>query len=166
MTESGIEDVSTAVSSTGGIEPSGLVPALTIVSHPLARRVGERAVLEALAVGREALLSRKDPEFTQPGHKRGNALRDPFVSRGPIRFAPGADGGVRIFVDKGGTPVVAGMPVEGLTEFTADELIHGVPIELAERVVLLLHMVDPKIEDSVDSLGMVGSSVGIRRVRA
>jgi two-component system nitrogen regulation response regulator GlnG len=166
MAEPPIEDVSTAVGPPDGRELPDLVPALTIVSHPLARRVGERAVLEALAAGREALLSRNEPEFTQPGHKLGNALHDPFIRRRPIRFAPGADGGVRLFVEKGDTQVVAGMAVEGSTEFTADELMHGVPLELAERVVVLLHLVDPKVEDSADSLGMVGSSVGIRRVRA
>jgi hypothetical protein len=45
MSTSGIEDESTAVGSTTGLQAGYLVPALTIVSHPVAHRVGERLVL-------------------------------------------------------------------------------------------------------------------------
>jgi two-component system nitrogen regulation response regulator GlnG len=41
----------------------------------------------------------------------------------------------------------------------------GVPLELAERVVLLLHWADPAARDAVDALGMVGTSVGLQHVR-
>ena len=165
MGESTIADVSTAVGSGRGAEPPDLAPALTIVSHPVTHRAGERYLLDPVAAGREVSLSRNAPDFTRPGRALGHPIGDPFVSRKPIRFAPGAGGGVRVIVDAGGTPVIAGAPVEGSTEFTAEDLVHGVALELSERVVLLLHRVDRRVEDAVDSLGMVGASTPIRRVR-
>jgi two-component system nitrogen regulation response regulator GlnG len=141
-----------------------LVPTLTIVSHPLSHRVGEQCRLDAVALGREVSLSRNAPDFTRPGNALGGPLGDPFVSRRPIRFAPGADGGIRVLVPPGSTPVCAGSRVDDAT-FTPDEIAHGVPLKLAEHVVLLLHMDDRAVKDAANPLGMVGASVGIRRVR-
>src|SRR5262249_22780042 len=118
-----------------------------------------------VVAGREVSLSRNAPDFARPGRTLGVPLDDPFVSRKPIRFAPDLTGGVRVLVDPAGTPVFAGSLLEGDIAFAAEQLSHGVPLELADRVVLLLHMVDRTVEDAADSLGMVGTSAGIRRVR-
>lgn len=165
MRTSKIADVSTAAGSSRGLEASGLVVALTVVSHPLAHRVGERAILDALAAGRAVGLSRNAPDFAKPGHALGTPLGDPFVSRKPIRFAPAPDGRVRLLIDPGSTPVIAGSQVAGSIELAAEDLALGIPLELAERVVLLLHQVDRNVGDTADPLGMVGDSTGIRRVR-
>jgi len=165
MTKSAIADVSTAAGSGRDVDAPGVVPALTIVSHPLAHRAGERFLLDAVAPGREVSLSRNAPDFTRPGRALGAPLGDPFVSRRPIRFVAGPQGRVRLVIDPGGTPVVAGMPVDGSAELTPAQLAAGVPLELAERVVLLLHLFDPEAGDTADPLGMVGDSAGIRRVR-
>jgi two-component system nitrogen regulation response regulator GlnG len=165
MTKSAIADVSTAAGSGRDVDAPGVVPALTIVSHPLALRAGERFLLDAVARGRDASLSRNAPDFTRPGRALGAPLGDPFVSRRPIRFVAGPQGRVRLVIDPGGTPVVAGTPVDGSAELTPAQLAAGVPLELAERVVLLLHLFDPEAGDTVDPLGMVGDSAGIRRVR-
>ncbi|HMG57078.1 MAG TPA: sigma 54-interacting transcriptional regulator, partial [Kofleriaceae bacterium] len=140
-----------------------IVPALTIVSHPATHRAGERLLLHTIAAGSEAILSSDAPDFTRPDRALGQPLGDLFVS--PIRFAPGADGGVRVLVDRRGTLVVDGAPVDGSAEFTADDLAHGVALELADRVVLLLHWADRQVEDAADPLGMVGASAAIRQVR-
>src|ERR1043166_2507530 len=139
MPRSAIADVSTAVGRTGAVEPPDVVPALTIVSHPVAHRAGERLLLEAVAIGNSVDLSRNAPDFTRPGRALGQPLGDPFVSRKPIRFASAPDGAVRLVVEPGGTSVFAGSLVQGSVTFAAGELVHGVAIELAERVVLLLH---------------------------
>jgi two-component system nitrogen regulation response regulator GlnG len=165
MSTSGLADVSTAVGSAHGVEPPDHVPALTIASHPVGQRVGERLLLEAVAAGREVGLSRNGPDFVKPTRALGAPLDDPFVSRKPIRFAPGPDGGVRVLVDPDGTPVLAGVPVDGSALFTRDDIAQGVPLELADRVVVILHRVERKVEDAADLLGMVGASAGIRRVR-
>ena len=162
----GLVDSSTAARPARTGDPPALVPALTIVSHPFSHRVGERFVLDAVAAGREVSLSRNAPDFVRPGRVSGVPLDDPFVSQQPIRFVPGRDGGVQMRVGRSGTPVFAGSLVTHGATFSQDELVHGVPLELAARVVLLLHVVDRTVgEDVADPLGMVGGSAGIRRVR-
>jgi two-component system nitrogen regulation response regulator GlnG len=165
MSKSALADVSTAAGSDRDVDAPGLVPSLTIVSHPVAHRAGERFLLDAVASGREVSLSRNAPDFTRPGLALGVPLDDPFVSRRPIRFAPAASGGVRLIIDPGGTPVVAGAPIDDSVELTAEDLAAGIPLELAERVVVLLHLFDREAGDAADSLGMIGASAGIRRVR-
>jgi two-component system nitrogen regulation response regulator GlnG len=165
MRTSGIADVSTAAGSSHSVEASGLALALTIVSHPLAHRVGERLVLDTVAAGREVALSRNAPDFAKPGRALGTPLGDPFVSRKPIRFAPAPAGLVRLLIDPGSTPVIAGSQIAGSAEFATEDLALGIPLELAERVVLLLHLVDRDAADAADPLGMVGDGAGIRRVR-
>jgi two-component system, NtrC family, nitrogen regulation response regulator GlnG len=167
MAKGVIADASTA---DGPRCPSGVpVPmraALTILSHPLAHRVGERCVLEALAAGNEVALARNTPDFVKPGRALGMSLADPFVSRKPIRLVPSGEGRIQITVDEGSTAVTAGAPLKRLLEIGPDELLAGVPLELAERVVLLLHLVEADVERTTDTLGMVGESAGVRSVRA
>jgi two-component system nitrogen regulation response regulator GlnG len=165
MRKSAIADVSTAAGSGHDVEAPGLVPALTIVSHPQAHRTGERFLLDAMASGREVSLSRNAPDFTRPGRDLGIPLDDPFVSRRPVRFAAGPAGGVRLLIAPGGTPIVAGAPVKDGTELSAEDLAAGIPLELAERVVVLLHLFDRDPGDAGHALGMVGDSAGIRRLR-
>ncbi|HZH13498.1 MAG TPA: sigma 54-interacting transcriptional regulator [Archangium sp.] len=167
MREVELDDVSTvSLPKRGaGERAPRLVPALTLISHPATQRVGERLLLEELLSGGEVPLSRKAPDFLRPGQKRGAPLADPCLSRKPIVFAPGEGGRVRLLVEEGGTQVVAGEPIRGGREFGPEELAVGIPLELADRVVLLLHLAEPDTGDAHDSLGMVGQSPGIRRVR-
>lgn len=166
MPQQMIADVSTAEARTPKRqtpEPS-LVPTLTLISHPTMHRAGERLVLEGLAAGREVALSRNGPDFTRPGSVMGLPLNDPFLSRKPILFAPTPQG-LRIMADEGGTKVVAGQPLHGSWEMGHDQLTQGVPLELSERIVLLLHLAPRELEFSGNTLGMVGESSGVRRVR-
>jgi two-component system nitrogen regulation response regulator GlnG len=165
MSQSSIADVSTAVGATRPGEPADRVLALTIVSHPFSQRAGEQAVFELVEGGREVTLTRNAPDFVRPGKLIGVPLDDPFVSRKPIRFAAAPGGGVKVNAEAGGTPVFAGTLIDGSTTFTAEELAHGAPLELAQRVVLLLHMVDRVADNTSDLLSMVGASSGLRRVR-
>lgn len=108
MSKRPIHDVSTAAGkrrdSSDSSEPApDLVPALTIASHPLPKRVGERLLLSALAAGKEVALSRNAPDFAAPDRALGSPIADPFVSRKPVRFAPaprdpdpGCDKGPRV----------------------------------------------------------------------
>ncbi|MCP3142805.1 sigma 54-interacting transcriptional regulator [Pyxidicoccus xibeiensis] len=141
------------------------VPALTLVSHPMVHRVGERLLLDALLQGREVALSRNAPLFTRPGAALGLPLADPFLSRKALRLGPGVRGGVRLEVEEGGTRVVAGGIPGERWDFGPEALAAGVPLELAGRVVVLLHLVDASEPDSPDTLGMVGQSAALGRVR-
>ena len=142
------------------------VPALTIVWHPLALRAGERYVLHALASGGEVGLSRNWPDFALPGSGGAESLSDPYISRKPILLRGTPSGGVLLVTGADGTRLVCGqVVVEDQHEITREALGRGVPITLAGRVVLLLHMVEPTVGAGVSALGMVGESAGIRRVR-
>ena len=166
MTESGIADVSTAVGAREGLRASRMVPALTIASHPVARLVGARLLLDGVAAGHEVGVARNTGDFVAPGQLLGVALGDPFISRQPIRFAAGQGGGVRIIVEPGGTAGVAGEPIQGVREVGHADLVAGVALELADRVVLVLHLFDRELRSAAGAFGMVGDSAGIRQVRA
>jgi two-component system nitrogen regulation response regulator GlnG len=142
-----------------------LVPALTIVSHPMAHRVGERLVLDALLSGRAVEVSRNAPDFMRPDAVLGTPLADPFLSRKPVVFSQGPGGSVRLSPGDGIKVTLAGELLRELWEFSPEELAVGVALELAERVVVLLHWADPSASAAVDALGMVGTSVGIQQVR-
>ena len=164
------DDLSTTAVHSRGRQAQAprIVPALTIISHPQPQRIGERRLLSEMiaAPGRTASLSRNAPDFARPGSLLALPLGDPFISRKPVQFEPGARGGVRLLVPEDGTGVkVAGQSVVGWREFSPQELAAGVPLELAERVVLLLHQASSAPESSPGDLGMVGQGEGVRRVR-
>jgi len=162
-----LDDVSTASPQRhgGDSRPAVLLPALTLVSHPLASRVGERFVMEPLSRGRPVALSRNEPLFTRVDEVVGRPLADPFVSRRALRFLPRPDGGIRLEGEAEGTQVVAG-GVPGVSwDFRPEALSAGVTLELAGRVVVLLHQVALEEERSADTLGLVGQSAALARVR-
>ncbi|MDY7229131.1 sigma-54 dependent transcriptional regulator [Hyalangium rubrum] len=160
-------DISTAATPRRtSAQVSGPVPALTLISHPTPQRAGERLILEALASGGTVALSRISPDFVRPGSTLAMPLADTFLSRKPLLFDRAANGGVRLTVEEGGTLVQIGeTPFTGTREFGPEELNSGVPLVLAERVVLLLHLVVSPEAHTPNDLGMVGSGAGTRRVR-
>ncbi|EPX64808.1 hypothetical protein D187_000230 [Cystobacter fuscus DSM 2262] len=162
-----VAEVSTAIGHERRAAASAdqVVPVLTLLSHPTATRAGERLLLEGIAAGREVALSRNGPNFTRPGETFGQPLSDPFVSRNPLVFSPGEGGRLRLRVGEGGTRVVADERLVTSREFTPEELAAGVLLELSGRVVLLLHLDSGRARAPGDTLGMVGESPGIRRVR-
>jgi DNA-binding NtrC family response regulator len=142
------------------------VPALTIVYHPVLRRIGDRVVLGELAVGREARISRVAPRFAPPRQPHGVALDHPRISRAPFVLRPCADGGVVLDPHDSRTRIaIDGDAVGEPRRISPDELQRGVVIELAERVALLLHMFTAHDERDTGDLGLVGHSDHIARVR-
>lgn len=162
-----VAEVSTAVGHHQRAVASAdqVVPVLTLISHPMATRAGERLLLEGVAAGREVSLSRNGPNFTRPGETFGQPLADPFVSRTPLVFSPGEGGRLRLKVGEGGTRVVVDAQTVTSREFSPEELAAGVLLELSGRVVLLLHQDSHASRALGDTLGMVGESPGLRRVR-
>ncbi len=171
-----ILDTSTEIRIGPRDEPGErLVPALTIAAHPNPARVGDRLVLDVLATGREVALSRNAPELHRAGSAFGAPLADPYVSRHPIRIAAAPDGRIRIAGDGGASITIGGTgpPGEGVRlgshcAIEVGPLVPGmgVPIVLADRIVLVLHLVD--LEDGLgggESMAMVGRGLGISRLR-
>jgi two-component system nitrogen regulation response regulator GlnG len=168
MQEKKFADISTAATPTARAPEQAPrpVPALTVISHPTPQRAGERLLLDSLAAGGTVALSRIGPDFLRPGGTLGMPLADTFVSRKPLLFESTAKGGIRLRVEEGGTLVHIGtVPFTGSREFEPEELAAGVPLVLAERVVLLLHLTLTSEAQPPEELGMVGYSAGARRVR-
>ncbi|HKV13229.1 MAG TPA: sigma-54 dependent transcriptional regulator [Thermoanaerobaculia bacterium] len=143
------------------------VPALTILYHPDPGRVGDRAFLAGLSDGRPAALSRLEPEFATPGTTEVNPLADRHLSRSPLRLSPADNAGaLRLSVGESRTRVVAdGTLVPDSRLFSQRDVERGVVLELAERVVLLLHTFPTETFDAPEHFGLVGESEAILRVR-
>ena len=144
-----------------------MVPGLTVLFHPDAERAGERVALPGLVSDREEPLSRLEPAFSQPGRPGLRPLADPHLSRRPVRLAPGAESGaVRLLCAGSGTPVlVDGEPVTDELTLSAAEVERGVVLLLANRVVLLLSLLDPTGPPGLPSFGLVGESAALVQLR-
>jgi two-component system, NtrC family, nitrogen regulation response regulator GlnG len=140
------------------------IPTLTILFHPQAQRVGARAFLGQIVRGREARLSRLEPDFEQPGARA--PLNDPYLSRRPVRFVP-VPGGVELRLDQD-RPRIAfnGEPVDGSRVLSLAEIREGAVLEMAGLVVLLLHLFVPPRLPVCEPHGLVGESAAIAQVRA
>jgi two-component system nitrogen regulation response regulator GlnG len=159
----------TGISGLGdrGEERSRLrLPTLTVLYHPDLRRIGARAFLSELLVGREVLVSRQQPELSRPEQILGQPLEDNHISRRPFRLRSTEDGGIDILLDDSRTAIVAqGVSVLQEHRFSAAEIERGAVLELSGRVVLLLHMATPSGE-TLPRFGLIGDSPGLLRVRA
>jgi two-component system, NtrC family, nitrogen regulation response regulator GlnG len=139
------------------------IPTLTILFHPQASRVGARAFLGPIVRGQEARLSRLEPAFEQGGCQ--SPLNDPYLSRRPIRLLP-VPGGIEIRLDEDPTRIALnGEPVEGSRVLSLAEIRDGAVLEMAGRVVLLLHLfVTPRLPVR-EPHGLIGESSAIAQVR-
>jgi two-component system, NtrC family, nitrogen regulation response regulator GlnG len=140
------------------------IPTLTLLFHPQALRVGARAFLDPIVRGQEARLSRLEPDFELPGSQA--PLNDPYLSRRPIRFFP-VPGGIEIRLDEGHSRIALnGEPVDGSRVLSPAEVQDGAVLEMAGRVVLLLHLfVAPRLP-ACEPYGLIGESSAIAQVRA
>ncbi|HLX08988.1 MAG TPA: sigma 54-interacting transcriptional regulator [Thermoanaerobaculia bacterium] len=143
-----------------------LVPGLTVLCHPDLRRVGERAALTRLAAGQPELLARHQPLFAAPGQALRRPLGDVHLSRRPLELARAAAPGAVLLRCAGTrTEVVAdGEPVTGERELAAAEIARGVVLLLANRIVLLLSLVEATTE-SLPRHGLVGESPPMARLQ-
>lgn len=142
-------------------------PALTVLFHPNYDRIGDRAILPELLVGERVEISRVQPDFIAPYEAWGDPLRDAGISRRPFILEGLNRGDVRLDCRQSGTRIeVDGIQVKEPITFQRDQLKQGIVLQMAERIVLLLHLHPPVGEEITDVMGMVGESAGIRRVRA
>ncbi len=147
------------------------IPALTILYHPDLGRVGERALLGELLSGRTAHLSRLEPGFEPPGRRELRPLGDRHLSRSPLQLSRTGDGGLRLSPGETRTRVMAdGAPLQETCTFAGHDVERGIVLELADRVVLLLHTFPANLAQvpaqASERFGLVGDSEAILRVRA
>jgi len=142
------------------------VPALTILYHPDLTRIGEQARLLELASGRGALISRSLPDFAAPGSNQPRPLGDHYLSRSPLRLEAAEAGALRLQAGESRTHVaVEGVVVSAERDFTAAEIRRGVVLELADRVVLLLHDAAAVASPAPSYPDLIGENEGIVRLR-
>jgi two-component system nitrogen regulation response regulator GlnG len=157
------ETIDFASSSSSGA--GHVTVGLTLLQHPDVSRVGQIAVLFALAVGGSRRLNRAEPEFHWHGQARGAPLLSGVVSRTPLVIQTSGSGTLTVGHDGSLARVrVDGQSLSGERELDSRALERGVVIELAGCVLLLLHLVRAERDEHSD-LGIFGESVEIRRVR-
>jgi two-component system, NtrC family, nitrogen regulation response regulator GlnG len=152
-----VDEASTWVARRG-TRPEDQVT-LTIAYHPDVTRVGERA-----RVANELEVARTTP-FSPPGSTAVRPLGDRYLSRSPLVRVMTA--GARVALEgPPGTPVqVDGQPLAGSRPiFDRAALARGLVIELADRVVLLLHLAAPD-GARAPRCELVGDSDALERVR-
>jgi two-component system nitrogen regulation response regulator GlnG len=141
-------------------------PALTLLYHPDIRRVGERAILNGLLADRHVPLSRLEPDFESPEHGGARPLLDRGISRSPLRVTREENGTLSLSTEGSRMRLVAdGVRVARACDFSAGEVERGVVVELADRVVLLLHTVSSSPLSATEGFGLIGENEGILRVR-
>jgi DNA-binding NtrC family response regulator len=143
------------------------IPALTILYHPDLDRVGERALLSGVMGGRTAYLSRLEPVFEGPQRSDALPLEDRHISRSPMRLSRSPDtGSFNLAIGESRTRVTAnGAAVQETWTCSGQDVERGVVLELADRVVLLLHIVPATPIQAAEHFGLVGESEGLLRVR-
>ncbi|HKI06628.1 MAG TPA: sigma-54 dependent transcriptional regulator [Thermoanaerobaculia bacterium] len=145
------------------------IPALTVLYHPDLSRVGERALLGELLAGRTVQISRLEPGFEPPYQRSSRPLGDRHISRSPVELSRTEEtGALHLSVAETRMRVVVnGTPVEHTWAFSGHEVESGGVIELANRVVLLLHTL-PAVpsQPPPERFGLIGESEGIARVRS
>ncbi|MEZ4302999.1 MAG: sigma-54 dependent transcriptional regulator [Polyangiaceae bacterium] len=167
MGKRAIDDISTAGHRPRprDVPSDRAVPALTIVAHPDAGRVGHTLLAGPLPPGREILISRVAPDFHPPGSALGAPLADVFLSRTPVRIRAGEGECIQVISGQGSTALALGGRPFREIELSREQVAAGVPIELADRIVLLLHLRPPGARPITDSMGMVGDSPQLCAVR-
>jgi two-component system nitrogen regulation response regulator GlnG len=158
---------STVVSETGERHALDLrVPALTILAHPVAARVGERVLLPALISGRPVPLSRLTPLFALPGSAETRPLEDRHLSRQPVSLAPGGQpGSIRIVATPEGSRVEA-FGIGTQDELGPADLERGVPLLLGGHVALLLHILPTAELRHLERYGLIGDGAAVVELRA
>jgi two-component system, NtrC family, nitrogen regulation response regulator GlnG len=139
---------------------------VTILYHPDPSRIGEIAPLVDFKTDASAELSRVKPVFRTPDGLQTDALASTLLSRKPIAIRAMLDGSVGISTAADGTDIVAdGQMLKDRLEFSEPELRRGIVLELAQSVVLLLHIIDGSIAQNGETFGIVGESGAVHLLR-
>ncbi|HEX5061853.1 MAG TPA: sigma 54-interacting transcriptional regulator [Kofleriaceae bacterium] len=145
---------------------AGDVITLTIAYHPDVSRVGERARLE----GNDLDISRSTPMFSAPGSREQRGLGDRGLSRNPIVKLVRSGEGVALELASTTPAQLDGRPLAGAgarawQKLDQAALERGAVLEIADRVVLVVHLAAPDGERA-PRCGLVGDSDSLERVRA
>lgn len=137
------------------------IPALTILSHPDAKRVGDVARLTRLVPGASQAVSRLEPPFIPPAGAVGAPLVDRYVSRRPVIIERVAADHYRVSAEHTSAGLrIDGESVSGALDLDGAQLDVGVVLEVGGRVSLVFHCVGAATELD-PGLGLVGANDGM-----
>lgn len=125
-------------------------------------------MLDELRTLRRVGLSRSSPGFGAPRRGGARPLADPYLSRQPVEIVPVRPEGALELRPPGLAAMaeVDGVALDAARVISPEQLDRGVVIELAERVLLLLHREAPRAEGpAVPAFGLVGDSEKLEGVR-
>ena len=146
-------------------QEASLVPCLTILAHPQTLRIGDRYLLGGGP--RSQAFSRSEPEFKAPDRLQGSPLNDPFISRKPLRLTLTPSGELVLHRDGSQTEVTLNdHPLAVSLHISQAELERGAVLTIAERVVLLAHMVVPRDAQGRQEFGILGFNDHVQDLRA
>ena len=159
------QDASTQDSLDDGSESGFPKIALTILHHPDGSRVGDGVVLDDIAHGLPAEISRVHPKFTAADSASGLPLFHARVSREPVWLKHQSDG---LVFTPGGDKVRAAVDGETLQDpvlVPRRRLVDkGALLELGKSVLLWIHSASPKPR-SISEHGLVGVHPRMRAVK-
>jgi len=143
----------------------GFIPALTILLHEEMSRMGETCQLAQLTRGERVALSRQEPGFHPVGQSDARPLLSRYLSRQPVWLEQDEDGRIDIIASVPRVELrVQGYPTPERTSVSWEDVQNGVLIQLADRLIVLLHAV-PSVAPLGRTLGLVGQHSSIERVR-
>lgn len=149
------------IHKTGDVSQSVV---LTIAGHPNLSRVGEVACLGNLS-SCWAELSRISTGFSAYGSQMLKPLGDPYLSRRPAIRLKSGHGGVRVERRHADMAIsVDGRPLTEPQLLDNSRLEQGVVLELATRIVLVLHTAS-SLQYTGPLYNFVGHSDGLNAVR-
>jgi two-component system, NtrC family, nitrogen regulation response regulator GlnG len=164
--EATMEDLSTLVPAALTRQPpEDAVLAVTLLYHPDVSRIGDRAALEGVQVA----ISRTSPELAPPRGGPRRPIEDRYVSRSPLQITRMLDGYALTAPAVGGCVVNGRALAQGTERLLVDRasVDRGIVVELADRVILLLHFLDPTPpRRGLRDHKLLGESDAIARVRS
>jgi len=138
----------------------------TIAFHPDWTRIGEQSTFVSRGTKENPLeLSRVAPMFSRPEIRGQSPLTDGFVSRKPIFISGHGKSAIHIWCEAGGEKnCVNGQQLSQVLQFTEEEQSRGLVINMADRVILVLRRVPPKIK-RWPALNLIGCSPEMDELR-
>jgi len=139
------------------------IPALTLLYHQDITRVGERVLLTDLLSRVSVFVSRLEPRFGRPGKGNLRPLEDTYISRKGLVLSKHGDG---LLLDPGAVPIHIGdKRIRQPVLFHPHQLEAGIVLNLAARVLLLLHYYTARPYAEPRRFEMIGDSAAMERVR-
>ena len=143
-----------------------LIPAVTVLAHPLPERIGEQALLFGFGEGALLEFGPQSPQMAHLGSDLFRGLAVDGADDGPAWFEiRGLAGALSVVASNPEVEVeVGGRPLGEPQRVTAGSLAEGVVILVQDSIALVMHWQDPSPERPKD-YGLLGEGPAMLLVR-